>query len=211
MKTFLIIILLLLFLLGVYFYAITKFVLNNVPIIPYINPDPSSCPNVLIQNGNVLLMYNSQNTSIPPTIFNSLDDYIIYTKKQKEKGINCPILYLQKENDTQGNDVYRVRPSPFALQGGMQPINAGSSPAPSAIVLSPSFSNEDTTGFDPLGINNGIYTKLDELHDSTAKVALSDNPMDANWGGVGYTQNMVDSGKYIGNTIDLQNYTFSKF
>lgn len=206
MNTILIIILLLLFLLAVYFYTITQFVLKNTPIIPYITTQ--TCPDILIKNGNVLLMYNSQNTSIPPTIFNSLDDYILFVKNQKEKGINCPILYLQKENDTQGNDVYRVRPSPFALQGGMTPITAGS-PSPSHSTNNTNL--DELSGFDPLGINNGIYTKLDELHDSTAKVALSDNPMDPNWGGVGHTEKMIDSGKYIGNTIDIQNYTFTKF
>ena len=33
------------------------------------------------------------------------------------------ILFIQEENDVQGNDVYRVRPSPFDLQGGMGPID----------------------------------------------------------------------------------------
>jgi hypothetical protein len=56
-------------------------------------------------------------------------------------------------------------------------------------------------GFDPLGLQIGTYTKLDEIHDSTAKSGVSDNPMDLNWGGVQHTQQAVDSGKYEENQV----------
>ena len=47
-----------------------------------------------------------------------------YVKEQQAQGNNCPILFLQEETDVEGNDVYRVRPSPFDLQGGMNPVDA---------------------------------------------------------------------------------------
>ena len=40
----------------------------------------------------------------------------------------------------------------------------------------------------------GVETPLDNMFHEKDKI--SDNPMDKNWGGVGYSQEMVDSGKY---------------
>ena len=51
-------------------------------------------------------------------------------------------------------------------------------------------------GFDPQGQYIGIYTNLDKTHDSTEQSTVSDNPMDANWGGIQYTNQTVESGKY---------------
>lgn len=56
-------------------------------------------------------------------------------------------------------------------------------------------------GFDPTSLYVGKYTEIDKIHDSTSKQRQSDNPMDTNWGGVQYTQNAVDSGKYEENNI----------
>jgi len=50
-------------------------------------------------------------------------------------------------------------------------------------------------GFDPYGQDQGLYTELDRIHDSTKKEGqFSDNPMDPNWGGVLYTRQQVMSG-----------------
>ena len=52
-------------------------------------------------------------------------------------------------------------------------------------------------GFDPYGLQQGQYTPIDKIHESTQQnAAVSDNPMDTNWGGVLYTEKVVDSGKY---------------
>lgn len=57
-------------------------------------------------------------------------------------------------------------------------------------------------GFDPNGQDQGIYTELDRIHDSTMKEGpWSDNPMDPNWGGVLYTRQQVMSGKYNDNQV----------
>ena len=85
--------------------------------------DPTQCPDVLIRQGNSLLLYNSRlpkKDGENPIQFNSLDDYIYYIKVQRyTKNQYCPVLYLQQENDAQGNDVYRVRPGPFNQQAGL--------------------------------------------------------------------------------------------
>ena len=84
----------------------------------------SNCPDMLIRKGNTLLLYN---TSKPeddtnPIPFANLDEYIYYLEAQRKLGNSCPVLYLQEETNAQGDDVYRVRPSPFDQQGGLPTI-----------------------------------------------------------------------------------------
>jgi len=82
------------------------------------------CPRVLIKSGNHILLYNSSNfQEEEPTVFYNLDEYINYVNYQKSLGNDCPVLFLQQENDAQGNDVYRLRPSPFEQHGGMNPLS----------------------------------------------------------------------------------------
>jgi len=64
-----------------------------------------------------------------------------------------------------------------------------------------SYNANNYAGFDPTSMYVGKYTELDKIHDSTHVPAQSDNPMDVNWGGVEYTQNAVNSGKYDENNI----------
>jgi hypothetical protein len=187
---------------------------------------PSNCPNLLIKRGNVLLLYN---TNLPvvdgtnPIPFSSLDEYIQYLK-EKNVEEDCPVLFLQSENNAQGQDVYKVRPSPFDLQGGLQTSMNNITPTPTTMnnttptgnVVVPAttasatsapidpaspFNKNMYVGFDPNGQHVGRKTELDQIHVAKKGDAVSDNPMDANWGGVSYTQNLVDSGKYADNEV----------
>lgn len=164
----------------------------------------NDCGDVLINKGDVLLLYKNNDQENPLPFYN-LDEYINYLEIQRRKGIKCPVLYLQKENDTQGKEVYRARPSPFNQNGGMQPITVATSPGVVEI-LDASRDNKPYNsnmygGFDPYGLHVGTYNELDAIHDLTKKSNKSDNPMDTNWGGVLYTQLAVDSGKYDENNI----------
>ena len=171
------------------------------------NGADTSCPDMLIQKGNSLLLYNTnkpEDETNPISFFN-LDEYINYLEIQKKKGNNCPVLFLQQENNAQGDDVYRVRPSPFDLQGGLphdqEQVNNNVINAADASRDNPPYNKEQYPGFDPHGQHIGEYTNLDSVHDSTNAKKISDNPMDSKWAGTTYTQQMVDSGKYIGNEI----------
>jgi len=68
-------------------------------------------------------LYNSKQpvqAGVNPITFSSLDEYIYYIKVQRYKyGQYCPVLYLQQETNAQGQDVYRMRPSPFNPQAGL--------------------------------------------------------------------------------------------
>lgn len=185
----------------------------------------SSCPDLLIQQGKILLLYN---TKLPtdasnPITFASLADYTVHLEAQRRNGINCPVLYLQQESNAQGADVYRMRPSPYDLQGGLPTMTTLQTPQPSfnsSTLISASPGNNVVTvvdagrenvpynsgnypSFDPQNQYVGVYTNLDKTHDSTMLDSVSDNPMDWNWGGVQYTNKAIESGKYEDNNVRI--------
>ena len=158
----------------------------------------ASCPDLLIGTDHGILLLNSNEPRGPnnPIRFNHLDEYIQYAEQLKKEGKNCPILYLQQESNAQGEDVYRMRPSPFSMDGGLQPIQVNPVAVLDSTRDNPSFNQNMYAGFDSHGQDVGVYNELDAIHNSTQQQQLSDNPMDTNWGGVTYSQEMVLSGKY---------------
>lgn len=168
------------------------------------------CPNILVQHGSEIFLYNSKVEKVPgvnPIRFKSLDDYSEFMEWLRGRGIRCPVLFLQYSYDAQGNPVYKMRPSPVDLQGGLS-ANVPYSPAPAALVQmmdasrdNPPFNNQMYDGFDPLNFNMGDYTAHDAaFRAKELSMTYSDNPMDANWGGRQYTESVVASGAYIDRT-----------
>jgi hypothetical protein len=171
---------------------------------------PIDCPDVLIQRGSYFYLYNTRDpieSGVNPLIFNSLDEYNTHLESLNDSGKKCPPLFLQQENNAQGEDVYRMRPGPENPFAGV--------PAESPLVLPPNgkivkeldasrdhgYNQNMYAGFDPNGLFVGRFTEVDKIHYSTQESGISDNPMDPNWGGILYTQDKVDSGKYIENEI----------
>lgn len=181
------------------------------------NKDNANCPDMLINKGDSLLLINSKDPNDTGIPFFNLDEYINYLEIQRKKGIHCPVLYLQKEVNTQGEDVYRMRPGPFDQQGGL-PIHFQRQTDPSNPVEvldatrdNPPFNKGNYSGFDPMGLHIGTFTELDKIHYSTERGAkTSDNPMDPNWGGVLYTEQSVMSGKYDDREVTKTNYVTPK-
>jgi len=158
----------------------------------------ATCPDLLIGTDNGILLLNSNEPRGPnnPIKFNHLDEYIQYAEQLKKEGKKCPVLYLQQESNAQGEDVYRMRPSPFSMDGGLQPIQVNPVAVLDATRDNQTFNQNMYAGFDSHGQDVGVYNELDAIHNSTQQQPLSDNPMDTNWGGVTYSQEMVLSGKY---------------
>ncbi len=175
---------------------------SKEPMQTHTTPTKVKCPKVLIKKGDNLILYDDSNNEIQQ--FAGLDEYIDYLKNERARGVSCPVLFLQQENDAQGNDVYRVRPDVFDQQGGMAPVDIA--PIIDANRSSKVYNVNNYPGFDPLGLQIGVYNQLDVVHDSTEKTKTSDNPMDTNWGGVDFTQQSVDSGKYEENEIVKPSY-----
>jgi len=180
------------------------------------NKSEDTCPDMLVHNGNNLLLYNSKQPEakgVNPIQFKNLDEYISYLDDQKKKGIRCPVLYMQLENDAQGKNVYRMRSGPFEQEGGLPtvPINKEN---PAEHIDSnrdhPPYNSGNYAGFDPIGLHVGQYTVLDQIHDSTEASPISDNPEDPNWGGVLYTESAVQSGKYADRVVTRPNYVTPK-
>ena len=93
------------------------------------------CSDVLVKDGSKFYLYNSKKINVPgvnPVEFNNLEEYVEFLEWQKSQNINCPVLYLQKEYDIQGEENFRKRPSPTNLQGGLpeERINKLSKRAP---------------------------------------------------------------------------------
>ena len=192
-----------------------------------------TCPKLLIRRGYKLYLY--ENTiEDTPLIFDSMNEYTGYIEKQRHDGLQCPVLFLQYENNTQGQDVYRIRPDPSDLNSGFstskRPSDYGLMPYKESFDDSknptdvsgisqqvgtktnpiiekdasrevPPYNANQYNGFDSQGQYMGQYTNVDKIHDSTGKSIISENPMDDNWGGVLYTQQAVDSGKYDENLV----------
>ena len=247
-----IIILLIIFLFGLY-YLNNSFIegLNNR------KHKVNSCPDMLIQDGLKLYLYNSKLAKVPgvnPIEFNNLEEYVEFTKWQRNQKLRCPVLYLQHTFNTQGESTYKIRPSIHDMQGGLPPSkdmpskdtnmsskekkskkqdkskslsqnqdrsqsqsNTTPIPLPN---INPNYLKTkhfsylvDATRDDlPYNINSlpsydssSYYidkrTPLDIMDEKEENLLHSPNPMDANWGGIEYTQNLVDSGYYAGNEI----------
>jgi len=71
------------------------------------------CPTLLIKRGNKVMLFNKNVPETPgenPIFFDNLEQYIQYVKKQRELyNQSCPVLFLQEENNAQGQNVYKMR------------------------------------------------------------------------------------------------------
>ena len=93
----------------------------------------TNCPNILIQKGSQLYLYNSKKHTVPgvnPVTFNNLEEYSEFLEWQKASGLVCPVLFLQHTEDTQGDSTYKIRPGPTDLQGGLPPVSSIKMPPP---------------------------------------------------------------------------------
>ena len=72
-----------------------------------------SCPTLLIKRGNKLMLFNKNMPEIQgenPIFFDNLDQYTNYVETQRKLyNEECPILFLQEENNAQGENVYKLR------------------------------------------------------------------------------------------------------
>ena len=220
------------FVLGAYVYStmdIKKMIaksegmepLQNQQTIQEITPEvtPEGCPDLLVQHGTSYYLYDTKLpivTGSNPLVFNSLEEYSNHYKLKNPTTRKCPPLFLQQENDAQGKDVYRIRPSPFNPFAGIPANSPLIQPYDGKLVKELDASRDNGynqnmyPGFDPDNLFIGRLTELDKVHQSTENVNISDNPMDSNWGGILYTQEQIDSGKYIENEVTRTNYVTPK-
>jgi hypothetical protein len=194
------------FLCGIYFYAKTadpkyyEGLTNNTSI---------RCPNILIQKDAKFYLYNSKVAKVPgvnPIEFDNLEDYTEFLDWQRSQGIRCPVLYLQKTYDAQGNEVYKTRPSVSEQQGGLPP-SGPNYPNPTLLVDAtqndPTYNINSIPAHDQTSYYVGTTTPLDQMNQQKENLLYSDDPMDTNWGGQQYTQNLVDQGYYKNDEVNI--------
>lgn len=213
------------FLIGLYFYA-----KNNTKYSEGLTNNESSgprCPNLLIQKGSKFYLHNSRLAQVPgvnPIEFDNLEDYTEFLDWQRSQNIRCPVLYLQETYDAQGNRVYKSRPSVSEPQAGLPPSIASSSGnmimestlgTPDALAYpNPTLLVDATQNDKPYNINSypaydqtsyyvGTTTPLDAMNIAQQKTKSSPDPMDPNWGGSAYTQNLIDKGFYEENNVSI--------
>ena len=200
--------LIVLFLAGLYFYA--KYSSDpNYDIEGFTDKTKNRCPNMLIQKGAKFYLYNSKVAKVPgvnPLEFDNLEDYTEFLDWQRSQGIRCPVLFLQQTYDAQGEAVFKVRPGVTEQQGGLPP----SYPNPTALVDAtrndPPYNKGSLPSFDQSSYYVGTTTPLDamdEQEDNMLYAGPSPNPMDPNWGGADYTQDLVDKGYYAENEVNI--------
>jgi len=213
------IIIIIIFLLGLYF--VTKYPTYESFVNEIKDNKSYRCPNMLFQRGTDYFLYNSKIAKVPgvnPLQFKSLDEYVEFTQWQRRQGIKCPILYVQEAYDTQGNTVYKARPSPTDMHGGLPDLPLNMHAANNKNNIMPAANDEAKlldAGQDdkPYNINSypaadhnnqyiGLDTPLDKMFNES-KNGISPNPMDTNWGGAKYTDALIDSGYYKDNEVSL--------
>jgi hypothetical protein len=215
------------FLIGLYFYAKCGDP-NYVEGLTNNNTNSGvRCPNLLIQKGSKFYLYNSKVAKVPgvnPVEFDNLEDYTEFLDWQRSQGIRCPVLYLQETYDAQGNPVYKVRPSVSEPQAGLPPSIASSTgdiisesslgdpnalayPNPTLLVDAtrndPPYNKNSYPAHDQTSYYVGTTTPLDAMDTIQENSGVSPNPMDPNWGGSQYTQELVDKGYYKENEVSL--------
>ena len=236
MNSMLLILLVVTFLAGMYYCA--KMTPSKLTIEEGLtNMANPRCPDILVQKDKKYFLYNSKVAKVPgvnPVEFDNLEDYVEFMDWQRSQGIRCPVLYLQTTYDAQGNSVYKVRPSPTDLHGGLPPALANQPKAPPNTSTFPTPTNLDSkviiknmTGpnptllvdatrndhpyntnsvpaFDQTDFYQGSTTPLDQMNQEQENMLYSPDPMDPNWGGQAYTQKLVDSGYYADNEVSIR-------
>ena len=223
--------LLLIFLLGLYFYAKNSCECGK-SVEGFTNSKGQRCPDMLIQKGSKFYLYNSKVAQVPgvnPIEFNNLEDYTEFLDWQRSQNIRCPVLYLQETYDAQGKRVYKSRPSvsepqaglppstqppigiasqvPPFMESAMEPVGEPAYPNPTLLVDAtrndPPYNQGSYPAYDQTSYYIGTTTPLDVMDMQQEAAKVSPNPMDPNWGGAAYTQSLVDKGYYKENEVRI--------
>jgi hypothetical protein len=176
-----------------------------------------SCPDIIVKKGNKLFLKKSGKAEIPginPIEFNNLEEYVEFLQWQRSQGIHCPVLFLEESYNAQGDRIYKMRPNMFYPQGGLNSYNPEDPQTTTKPLYEeskmidasrddPPYNSNAYPGFDQQNQYIGLEVPIDKLFHQQEQNVKSDNPMDANWGGVKYSEASVKTGKYSGSEVDI--------
>lgn len=144
------------------------------------------CPNYLRQEGDMIMLYDlsQPGSDTNPAVFYNMAEYAQFVKEQQQNGLHCPVLELQ--TDIVGASISDINPQPLKV-----PDNIGAD-----------VGTDD--GKEYAAYNGDGSDKVFLFSPTEAPVdpdAISDNPMDTNWGGIQYSAQTLASGLYDGNHV----------
>ena len=198
------------------FIAGLYFCMRNSPkqiMEGFTNTGNYRCPNMLLQKDSRFYLFNSNLAKVPgvnPIEFDNLEDYVEFLDWQKSQGIVCPVLYLQSSFDAQGNSIYKIRPNVIEPQGGLPPAAPAylKNPNPTLLIDATRddkpYNLNSYPAFDQTSQYVGSFTPLDKMNQQQENLLYSPDAMDPNWGGIEYTQKLVDEGVYKGNEVSIR-------
>lgn len=164
-----------------------------------------NCPNLLIKKEGKIYLQNTNKAEIPgvnPIVFNDIGEYDEFMEWLRSQGVRCPVLFLEYENNAQGENGYRLLRNINDNSINMTPIldEIYNRLPNEQKLMDAGYTANNFPGFDPQNQYQGVETPLDKLHRVQQEYTISDNPMDPNWGGPTVTSNSIKRGKYLKNT-----------
>jgi hypothetical protein len=142
------------------------------------------CPNMLVEKDGKVYLYNRQLARVPgvnPIQFNNLEEYTEFLKWQKSVNINCPVLYLQYTNDTQGQNVFKLRNDFEDTKYGAPPVIPINLKNPQNTLLFDAgrddgdYNKNSYPAYDAHNQYIGLRTPLDEMNNYKKYSLGSDN------------------------------------
>ena len=168
------IVIIIIFLLGLYFYSYHGLICKET----FFNKPPSQCPNILMQKNGKIILKNNKLVDVPgvnPIVFNNLEEYAEFVKWQQSQKLDCDVLYLNHEYDAQGKEIYSIRPNPDELEPGVNTTSCGN------------IETLDTTNIEDVNTdiirnlpdNSVLYPTLENYDNINNKILLKKNkPLD---------------------------------
>ena len=171
--------------------------------------EEKQCPDILIQEGSKIILKNSKLAEIPginPIVFDNLEGYVEYLRWQKSQDIRCPVLYLQKSYNAQGESSYKIRPDILEPQGGLPPYLPELEQAPDgkeyeASLLVDSGRNDEPyntnsyPAYDPDNQYIGLEVPIDRITNERPEGG-STSAMDKEWVGLKQTEQDIKDGRF---------------
>ena len=163
-----------------------------------------NCPNVIVQKRDGIYLYNTRKSEVPgvnPIKFDNLEEYVEYMQWLKSQNINCPILYYKETYSTQNKKVLRHDNGMSFYPDLTNNSNLTSKLVDAGRDINSPFNRNMHPAFDPQNQYIGVTTPLDKMFNEPE--AISDNPMDPNWGGKKFTKRAIKSGKYKEDEVSI--------
>jgi hypothetical protein len=94
------------------------------------------------------------------------------------------------------------------MESALEPVGEPAYPNPTLLVDAtrndPPYNKQSYPSYDQTSYYIGTTTPLDQMNMKQEAAPVSPDPMDPNWGGAAYTQDLVDKGYYIENEVKIR-------